>query len=74
LTTSSATGISLKSQVLPTVTVSGSSTGTLQAADVKTAPAKHHANGVLIGVAIVLLVAAVVFFWTTARSEKNTTD
>jgi hypothetical protein len=74
LTTSSATGISLKSQVLPTVTVSGTSTGSLQAADTKTTPAKHHANVVLVGIAVVLLVAAVAFFWTTARSAKNTTE
>ncbi|HVV25644.1 MAG TPA: hypothetical protein VHC21_01250 [Candidatus Saccharimonadales bacterium] len=74
LSTSTAQGISLKSQTLPTVTVSGASTGTIQQAakDTKTS-ATHHANGLLIGIAVVLLVAAAVFFVVTARSDKNTT-
>jgi hypothetical protein len=74
LSTSTAQGISLQNQVLPTVTVSGSATGTVHSAAKDAKPvANHHANGLLIGVAVVLLVAAVVFFWTAARSEKNTT-
>lgn len=77
LSTSTAQGISLQNQVLPTVTVSATSTGTVRQAAQNTnasdVAAKHHANGLLIGIAVVLLVAAVVFFWTAARSEKNTT-
>lgn len=73
LSTSSAQGISLQNQTLPTVTVNGSSTGTIQQPAKQTGSTSHHANGLLIGIAAVLLVAAIAFFWTTAQSEKNTT-
>jgi hypothetical protein len=34
---------------------------------------KHHVNLMLFGLSALLLVVAVVLFWTTTRSAKNTT-
>jgi hypothetical protein len=67
-------GISLTNQTLPTVTVGAASASTGQVTPSKPIPAKHHFNPVLLGLAIVLLAAALAFFWIITRSAKNTTD
>jgi hypothetical protein len=36
-------------------------------------PAQHHTNPVLFGVALVLLLAAIILFWLAKRSVKSTT-
>lgn len=67
-------GIKLTNQVLPTVTVEATSTGTVQSTKSDASPAKHHDNFFLIGLAIVIFILAIGFFLNTFRSEKNTTE
>lgn len=50
----------------------GAATGTVAGTAAKTAT-RHHVNPVLFGVSALLLVVAVVLFWTTSRSVKSTT-
>ncbi len=66
-------GIRLTNQILPTVTVGATSTGTVQAAKSDARAGKHHANVFLLGLAVVIFVLAVGFFWSIFRSEKSTT-
>jgi hypothetical protein len=67
-------GISLKSQALPTVTLGKTSTSTGQVSRSEPTPAKHHLNPALLGVAIGILVLALVLAWIISRSAKNTTS
>ena len=64
-------GVALTAQPLTTVTVNGSTTSTQ--ATPATSPAKHHFNPVLLGIVVVLVVAAVAAAWGINRSAKNTT-
>jgi hypothetical protein len=66
-------GVQLTNQVLPTISLGTTLTGTEQSAPAQVAQPKHHANVFLLGVAAVLFVMAIAFFWSTARSAKNTT-
>jgi hypothetical protein len=67
-------GITLTNQVLPTVTVAATATGTVQTTKSDTQSTNHHTNFFLLGLAIVIFVLAVGFFWSTFRSAKNTTE
>lgn len=73
LLTTQTGGISLTNQTLPTVTVGGASTGTIQEAQAIPEPAKHHLNPVAAGFVILLFVLAIACYWLIARSAKNTT-
>ncbi len=64
-------GIPLTSTALSVVSLN---TSTQVAAQPQvTKPQNHHLNPVLLTMVIVFFVLAVIFFWQTARSAKNTT-
>jgi hypothetical protein len=67
-------GIRLTNQMLPTVTVGATAIGTVQTTKPSAQTTKHHTNFFLLGLAIVIFVLAIGFFWTTFRSAKNTTE
>jgi hypothetical protein len=67
-------GISLHSTPLSVVNLNPTQTqATTAQPSVDLQNQKHHLNPVLLGLAVGLLVLAVIFFWVTARSAKNTT-
>ncbi|HEY5442561.1 MAG TPA: hypothetical protein VIJ68_03415 [Candidatus Saccharimonadales bacterium] len=73
LLSGSTSGVALRPTALPTVNLTNvpatSTQATTQAAPAK---APHHVNSALLGMAILLFVVAVVLFWVTNRSAKNT--
>ena len=64
-------GIVLNGSTLPSVTL-GTTTASTQAPI--TPVAKHHINPVLGSLAVFLFVAAIVLFYLTSKSAKNTTN
>jgi hypothetical protein len=66
-----ASGIQLKPIQLPTVSLTSSLTS--KVATTPPTPPKHQLNSALLGLSIALFVLAIVLFWSTARTGKNTT-
>lgn len=64
--------VQLHQSELSTVSLNGSAAA-VTAVPVSSPP-KHHINPVLFGLSGVLLVVAIVLFWITSRSVKNTTQ
>jgi hypothetical protein len=74
LLTTKTGGISLSGQALSVVDLGSATAGTSQSSQPEAAaPAKHHLNPILIGLAIALFVLVLIIFWLTSRSAKNTT-
>lgn len=67
-------GVTLRTTALSTVNLDGGNAASTAASLPANPPAKHHANPALFGFSGLLLVVAVVLFWTTSRSVKNTTQ
>ncbi len=65
----SAEGISLTPTALSTVDLNGTTSSTT--VSTQTAPTPHHFNPLLLGICIVLFVAAIVMFIMTDRLSKN---
>jgi hypothetical protein len=65
-------GVPLTSTALSVVSLNTSTRATTQPQATK--PQNHHLNPVLLTIVIVFFVLAVIFFWQTARSAKNTTN
>jgi hypothetical protein len=66
-------GIPLNSTVLPVANLGATTqTATAQPQQAVAQP-KHHPNAVLLGVVAILVVLAVLAFWLTGKSAKNTT-
>lgn len=75
LLTTKSGGIALTNQQLPTVTVSGTTTGSRQSSQPEPAtPVQRDVNPVLLAFAVALLVAALIIVWRINRSAKNTTN
>ena len=67
-------GVPLHGTALSTVNLAPGATATqTHASTAAAAKPKHHTNPVLFGVAVLLLLVAIVLFWLTSRSVKNTT-
>ena len=66
---SNSQGVALHSTDLPGVPLTNTST----AQPVAAVPARHIHPG-LIGISVFLFIIAIVLFWWTGRSAKNTTD
>jgi hypothetical protein len=65
-------GVSLKPASLSTVNINASTSAKIQPV---TTPVKHHSvNSLLLGIVIVVFVAAMVSFWRTTLAAKNTTE
>ncbi len=69
----SSTGISLSGTPLTVVSLNGSTTASSTQTVSETTTNDQQLNPVGIGFAVLLFVVAIVFFWLTSRSAKNTT-
>lgn len=68
-------GVPLNDTPVTTVNLNATTTSTqAQQPPATTTPPAHHINPALLGISIALFVAAIVLFWLTSRSEKNTTN
>jgi hypothetical protein len=71
-------GISLHGTALTTVSLDGSTAATTAVASsqipLAVKPTTHHVNPVLLGGSGLLLIVAVVSFWLTSRSAKNSAN
>lgn len=72
--TASRGGIVLQDTPLTTVNLGATTSTTSSSRPPVVLPTQHHFNPLLVGVVILLCAVTLVFFWTTARSAKNTTD
>ena len=72
----SQTGISLNPTALPTVALGGASSQSQTVQTTPTTPslAKHHIDATYLVIPGLLIVLAIIAFWVTRRSVKNTTD
>jgi hypothetical protein len=72
-TTDSRSGIALIGTPLSVVDLNASTQTATPPETQALQPKAHHLNPVLLGLGIGLFVLAIVFFWATSRSAKNTT-
>lgn len=70
----STNGISLQPTPLNGVDIGSTAASTSASSAASGTPAKHHVNGSLLAVAVLLFVVAAVMFLQTFRSANNTTD
>jgi hypothetical protein len=68
----SSQGIKLADTALPAINLGTSTAATSSASPSKNSN-QHHINGPLLGFAGLLIVVALVLFWTASHSIKNTT-
>lgn len=71
---SSPGGLPLQGTKLTTVSLNAATPATVASVSPATSPPKHHVNTALFGFSALLLAVAVVLFWATSRSVKNTTQ
>ena len=71
---SSPGGLPLQGTKLTTVSLNAATPATVASVSPAAALPKHHVNTALFGFSALLLVVAIVLFWTANRSVKNTTQ
>jgi len=68
-------GVALHATALPSITIGATPTQTSAVSNPPSPPApKHHINPTLLGFPALLVIVAVVLFWTARRAEKITTE
>jgi len=76
LLTSQQGGVPLQTTVLSTVSLNPSAlqTAVPTTGTASSPPKQHHVSYVLLGFPVVLILVAVILFWTIRRSVKSTTE
>src|SRR5580765_1030313 len=70
----SSQGVELTPTALPSVSLDSTTTAGKTTSVIPLAAKPHHLNLGLLGISAVLVVVAIVLFWSMNRSAKNTTE